>query len=130
MDDTFKQISLKGFIKHNGGLLFREVSESEYQFKATIKDIHLNNGGITHGGYIMSLLDSGMGTAAHLVLGPKPRAATISLDVNFVAASTTDDTLLGTALILKKTRSLIFVRGEMHCGQKLIATAEGIWKVL
>jgi uncharacterized protein (TIGR00369 family) len=130
MDDNFQQISLKGFVKHNGGMLFREVSGSEYQFKATIKDIHLNPGGITHGGFIMSLLDSGMGTAVHRVLDPKLRVATISLNVNFVAASTTDDTLMGTARILKKTRSLVFVRGEMHCGQKLIASAEGIWKVL
>ncbi len=58
MNDTFQQISLVGFMKHNGGLEFRTISETDYQFRARIQDIHLNPGGITHGGFIMSLMDS------------------------------------------------------------------------
>ena len=78
MNDTFQQISLVGFMKHNGGLEFRTISESDYQFRARIQDFHLNPGGITHGGFIMSLMDSGMGTAAHRTLAKDARAATIS----------------------------------------------------
>jgi len=130
MNDTFQQISLVGFMKHNGGLEFRTVSETDYQFRATIQDIHLNPGGITHGGFIMSLMDSGMGTAAHRTLGKNARAATISFDVKFISASKTGDLLLGTAKVLRKTRSLVFMQGELRCGEQLIATAEGIWKVL
>ena len=117
-------------MKHNGGLEFRTISDSDYQFRARIQDIHLNPGGITHGGFIMSLMDSGMGTAVFRALGEKARAATISLDVKFISASKTGDLLLGKAKVLRKTRSLVFMRGEMRCGEQLIATAEGIWKVL
>ena len=117
-------------MKHNGGLEFRTISESDYQFRAKIQDIHLNPGGITHGGFIMSLMDSGMGTAAHRVLPENSKAATISFDVKFISASKTDDLLLGTAKVLRKTRSLVFMQGEIRCGEQLIATAEGIWKVL
>ena len=43
MSKEFEQISLKpGFMKHNGGVLFRNISEREYEFKSTIKDNHLN----------------------------------------------------------------------------------------
>ena len=94
MNDTFQQISLVGFMKHNGGLEFRTISEIDYQFRARIQDIHLNPGGVTHGGFIMSLMDSGMGTAAHRVLGKNARAATISFDVKFISASKTGDLLL------------------------------------
>ena len=39
MNKEFEQISLKpGFMKHNGGLLFRALSENDYEFKATIKE--------------------------------------------------------------------------------------------
>lgn len=117
-------------MKHNGGLEFRKISESEYQYKALVRDIHLNPGGITHGGFIMSLLDSGMGTAAFRCLGGQSRIATISFDVKFISASSTGDVLLGAAKVLRKTRSLVFMHGEIRCGDKLIATAEGIWKVL
>lgn len=130
MNDTFEQISLVGFMNHNGGLEFRTISQVDYQFKAKIQDIHLNPGGITHGGFIMSLMDSGMGTAAHRVLDNNARAATISFDVKFISASTTGDLLMGTAKVLRKTRSLVFMQGELRCNKHLIATAEGIWKVL
>lgn len=130
MDEEFKPISVTGFMKHNGGLQFRKVSETSYQFKATVQEYHLNPGNITHGGFIMSLMDSGMGTAAHRVLGPKARAATISMDVKFISASTTGNLLIGSAQVLRKTRSLVFMRGEVRCGEVLISTAEGIWKLL
>lgn len=130
MNETFQQISLVGFMKHNGGLFFKKVSEADFQFKAQVQDIHLNPGGITHGGFIMSLMDSGMGTAAHRALGPQARAATISFDVKFISASTTGEELIGSAKVLKKTRSLVFMQGEIRSGERLIATAEGIWKVL
>ncbi len=130
MDDSFQQISTVGFMKHNGGMEFRKITETEYQYRVTVQEYHLNPGGITHGGFIMSLMDSGMGTAAHRALGKNARAATISFDVKFIAASTTGETLLGTARVLRKTRSLVFMHGELRSGQRLIATAEGIWKVV
>ena len=130
MDQEFSDISFSGFIKHNGGLQFRTVSKSEYEYKTVIRDFHLNSSGITHGGFVVSILDTGMGTAAHRVLGPDIRAATISLDVKFISPSRSGDILIGSAKVLKKTRSLVFMQGELRCGQKLVSTAEGIWKVV
>jgi len=129
-ENEFQQISRQGFMKHNGGLLFLKVSDLEYQFKATIEEYHLNPGGSTHGGFIMSLMDSGMGTAAHRALGPEARAVTIAFDVKFISSSTCGDTLLGTARVIKRTRSLVFMQGELKVGARTVATAEGIWKVL
>ena len=66
MSKEFEQISIKrGFMKHNGGVLFRTMSETEYEFKSTINENHLNAAGITHGGYLSALIDAGAGTAAH-----------------------------------------------------------------
>ena len=58
MSKKFEQISIKqGFMKYNGGILFRNISETEYEFKTTINENHLNKVGITHGGFICSLID-------------------------------------------------------------------------
>ena len=66
MSKEFQQISLKpGFMKHNGGVMFRNISDIEYEFKSTISENHLNAAGITHGGYLSALIDAGAGTAAH-----------------------------------------------------------------
>ena len=39
MTDKFEQISNKpGFMKHNGGILFRKISDTEFEFKTTIDE--------------------------------------------------------------------------------------------
>ena len=40
MSNKFEEISIKpGFMKHNGGVLFRTISDTEYEFKTTINKI-------------------------------------------------------------------------------------------
>ena len=83
MKSKFEQISLKpGFMKYNGGVLFRTVSETEYEFKSIINENHLNAAGITHGGYLAALIDAGAGTSAHRTANNMP-CVTISLDLKF-----------------------------------------------
>ena len=130
MTNNFEQISLKqGFMKHNGGLLFRNISETEYEFKSTINENHLNAAGITHGGYLAALIDAGAGTSAHRAAN-NASCVTISLDLKFIGASKTGDQILGKTKILKKTNTLIFLFCELICNHKIIAPASGIWKIL
>ena len=130
MSNKFEQISLKtGFMKHNGGLLFRNISESEYEFKSTVNENHLNAANITHGGYLAALIDAGAGTSAHRASNNAP-CVTISLDLKFIGASKSGDEIIGKTKILKKTNTLIFLFCELICNDKIIASASGIWKIL
>ena len=130
MSNKFEQISIKpGFMKHNGGVLFRVISEIEYEFKSTINENHLNSAGITHGGYISALVDAGSGTAAHRAAVNVP-CVTISLDLKFIGASKIGDEIIGRTKILKKTRTLVFLFCELKCNNKIITSASGVWKIL
>ena len=130
MSNKFEQISTKpGFMKHNGGIMFRNISETEYEFKTTINENHLNATGITHGGFICSLIDAGAGTAAHRSAGQAP-CVTISLDVKFISTTKKDDEIIGFAKILKKTKSMVFLICHLKADEKIIASASGIWKIL
>ena len=130
MSKEFEQISIKpGFMKHNGGVLFRNISETEYEFKSTINVNHLNAAGITHGGYLSALIDAGAGTAAHRSAENSP-CVTISLDLKFIGASKVGDTIIGNVKILKKTKTLIFLFCELKCENKIITSASGVWKIL
>ena len=129
-NEIFKQISLKpGFMKHNGGLFFKKISKNKYEFKSKISKNHLNAAGITHGGYIASLIDAGAGTSAHLSVNNAP-CVTISLDLKFIGTSRLGDEIIGKTKILKKTNTLIFLFCELICNNKIIASASGIWKIL
>ena len=130
MSNEFEQISIKpGFMKHNGGVLFRTISETEYEFKSTINENHLNAAGITHGGYLSALIDAGAGTAAHKSADNAP-CVTISLDLKFIGTSKVDNEITGFTKILKKTNTLVFLFCELKCNDKTIASASGIWKIL
>ncbi len=130
MSNNFEQISLKpGFMKHNGGLFFRSISNLEYEFKSTINENHLNAANITHGGYIAALIDAGAGTSAHRASDNSP-CVTISLDIKFIGTSKSGDEIVGKTKILKKTNKLIFLFCELFCDGKVIASGSGIWKIL
>ena len=130
MSKKFEQISLKpGFMKHNGGVMFRNISDIEYEFKSTINENHLNAAGITHGGYLSALIDAGAGTAAHRAADNSP-CVTISLDLKFIGVSKLGDEIIGYTKILKKTKTLVFLFCELKCNKKIITSASGVWKIL
>ena len=130
MSKKFEQISLKpGFMKHNGGVLFKNISETEYEFKSILNENHLNAAGITHGGYLSALIDAGAGTAAHRSADNAP-CVTISLDLKFIGASKVGDEIIGNVKILKKTNTLVFLFCELRCNKKIITSASGVWKIL
>ena len=130
MPNKIEQISTKpGFMRHNGGILFRNISETEYEFKTTINENHLNAAGITHGGFICSLIDAGAGTAAHRS-AKQATCVTISLDLKFIAATKTGDEIVGFTKILKKTKSMVFLICDLKSKDKIVASASGIWKIL
>ncbi len=130
MSKNFEQISIKpGFMKHNGGIMFRNISETEYEFKSIINKNHLNNVGITHGGYIASLIDSGAGTAAHRAADNSP-CVTISLELKFMTSSKEGDEIIGFVKILKKTKTMVFLICHLKSKEKIVASASGIWKII
>ena len=124
MDETNK-----GFMKHLGGLDLKKIDETNYEFTVIVKDIHLNTGKIAHGGFLSSIADTGMGTAAHKVAGDR-RCVTINLDMKFISASMLDDVLKGTVKILKKTKTLVFINCEISNDKGIVVSSSGTWKIL
>jgi len=130
MDDDFKQISLKpGFMNHNGGILFKSISQKEHHFKVIVKEKHLNSSGIAHGGFIAAAVDAGAGTAAHRTADNNP-CVTISLELKFISPVQLGQELIGKTKIQKKTKSMVFLTCELLAADKIVATASGVWKIL
>ena len=130
MREEFKQISTSnGFMKHNGGVLFRTISENEYEFKTKINENHLNAAKITHGGFIAALTDSGVGTAAHRRTGAN-MCVSFSLELKFISQVKLDQELIGLVKVQKKTKSLVFLTCELRADDKIAATASGVWKII
>ena len=121
--------SKKGFMKHLGGLSFKKIDNENYQFSAKVLDTHLNTGGIAHGGYLATVADAGMGTAAHMIASER-RCVTINLEIKFLSAGKLGDNLIGKVKILKKTKTLIFINCIISNSKEIVSSASGTWKIL
>jgi uncharacterized protein (TIGR00369 family) len=124
MDETNK-----GYMKYLGGLNLKKINDAEYEFNVKVKEIHLNTGKIAHGGFLSTIADTGMGTAAHRVAGDR-RCVTINLDMKFISAGMLDDELVGYVKILKKTKTLVFINCEISNDKGMVVSASGTWKIL
>jgi uncharacterized protein (TIGR00369 family) len=118
-----------GFMSHNGGLDLRKIDENNFEFEVRVKEVHLNTGKIAHGGFLSTIADTGMGTAAHMLTVNK-RCVTISLEVKFISAALLNQILRGKIKIQKKTKSLIFITCEISNSENIVVTSSGVWKIL
>jgi acyl-coenzyme A thioesterase PaaI-like protein len=118
-----------GFMRHVGGLNLKKINAHNFEFFVIVKEIHLNSGKISHGGFLSTIADTGMGTAAHM-LTENSRCVTISLDIKFISAAHLNQTLKGKVKIQKKTKSLIFINCEILNSDGIVVTASGVWKIL
>jgi len=124
MDETNQ-----GFMKHLGGLDLKKINDTEYEFSVKVKEMHLNTGKIAHGGFLSTIADTGMGTAAHRVAGDR-RCVTINLDIKFISAGMLSDNLKGVVKILRKTKTLVFINCEISNDKGIVIFAAGTWKIL
>jgi uncharacterized protein (TIGR00369 family) len=124
MDETNQ-----GFMKHIGGLELKKISERSYEFSIEVKEIHLNTGKIAHGGFLSTIADTGMGTAAHQVANNN-RCVTISLDTKFISAAKFSQRLIGKVKIQKKTNTLVFISCEIYNSENIVCQSSGVWKII
>jgi acyl-coenzyme A thioesterase PaaI-like protein len=78
---------------------------------------------------IMTFADRALGMTARHATGNKPHA-TIQLDVHFVDAVQIGEFIEARAEVVRRTRSLIFMKADLVVGTRVVAAANGIWKIL
>jgi uncharacterized protein (TIGR00369 family) len=117
-----------GFIGLVGPMWQRlDASTMRYAFLAEPK--HHNRRDVVHGGMIMTFADRALGMTVRGVTGHKHQA-TIQLDVHFVDAVQIGEFVETQAQIVRQTRSLVFVKADLFVGSRVIASVNGIWKIL
>lgn len=123
--------STDGFNAYIGGMLIDPAKQpgEAARFAFVPQPHHLNGGGALHGGLLMTLADSFLGTEVHEAIGGQI-ASTVVLNTDFLSGGTADAPVFASARITRKTRSLVFVAGELTQKGRVLMTASGIWKVL
>ncbi|SLN29514.1 PaaI family thioesterase [Oceanibacterium hippocampi] len=90
---------------------------------------HANTYGVVHGGMLMSFADEAIGAAVWHAVG-KRRCTTVSLSTDFVSSGRVGDWIEADVETTRQGRSMIFMRGRLHCDGRTILSVNGIWKLL
>lgn len=109
------------FYKPEGGghLLFGFLADAK----------HGNKRGVTHGGMIATAFDVALGNACWEEAGQKP-CATIQLNIHYVGALALGEFAQVAVEVVRTAKTMVFVRGTMAVDGRVVAAADGVWKIL
>lgn len=118
----------EGFIGLVGPFWTRRLGETHcYAFVAEPK--HHNRRGVVQGGMLMTFADRAMGMTCWYANERQPQA-TVQLDMHFIDAVQIGDFVEAKCRVVRRTRALVFMSGELVVGSRVVATANGVWKTL
>jgi uncharacterized protein (TIGR00369 family) len=117
-----------GFSGYTGPLWSRPEGDG-WAYGVLAEPHHANGHGIVHGGMLVTLLDNSLGLTVWRATGQRP-AVTMQLNTHFLAAAQPGDFLEARGELLRVAKSVVFVRGMITVGDRRIAAADGVWKVL
>ncbi len=118
----------EGFIGLVGPFWMRPV-EGGYRYAFMAEHKHHNRRGVVQGGMLMTFADRSMGMTCWYANGQQPQA-TIQLDMHFIDAVQVGEFVEANCAVVRRTRSVIFMNADLVVGQRIVATAKGVWKTL
>jgi len=111
------------------GPLWQRVVDGEHEYAIEAQDKHHNRRGLVQGGLLMTFADRSCGMTARYVSG-RPTLATVQMDTHFVDSGKIGELLISKPRVVRTTRSLIFMTTEVTAGERCIAMASGVFKIL
>ncbi len=85
--------------------------------------------GSVHGGALMTFADICLGYRAARALG-HTACVTAQLQLHFVSSARVGELISCRPELIRRSSQLVFVRGLICAGERTVASADGIWKVL
>ncbi len=100
-----------------------DITNIKVGFKAEAR--HLNAGGSVHGGCLLTLADTSLFVFAIPQLAGDG-AVTVQLDSQFISPGREGDVLVATGTITRAGGTLIYGRGQISCGDRVVMTFSGV----
>ena len=112
------------------GFEITEFTPGKCIVELTIREDHLNAGGVAHGGLHATLLDTAMGGTLVTTLPKEEWCATAQLDLSYLEPAYVGSHLTAVGEVVRRGRNLAHLQGEItDQNGKKIAHARGTWAV-
>jgi acyl-coenzyme A thioesterase PaaI-like protein len=90
---------------------------------------HLNVHGIVHGGMVMTFADTGLGLTVWEAMDRRP-CVTVQFGCQFLDAVNAGDFVELDAEVLRRSSTVVFMRGTLRVGTRKTGAVEGVWKMI
>jgi uncharacterized protein (TIGR00369 family) len=90
---------------------------------------HMNRRGILHGGMFMTFADLTLGQAVWDLTNKAP-VVTLNMQTHFLKPAVEGNILQVTPELVRRTRALVFMRGDFKVEDETIFTVQSVWKLL
>ena len=117
----------EGFNQLVGPFYYQADGNTNFKLAFKAEKRHLNGGGSVHGGCLMTLAD----TALFVISRPYLEggaAVTLQMDSQFLSPGREGDIIVASGEVTRAGASVVFVRGQLTCGERVILTFTGIMK--
>jgi uncharacterized protein (TIGR00369 family) len=111
------------------GPVFEQGKKGTRAFAFQVDERHVNMRGVIHGGMLMTFADAALGQAAWDACDHAP-CVTLNMQCQFLAPAKLGDLVEVAPVLTRRTRSLIFLRGDFTVGGAPIFIASSVWKIL
>lgn len=126
-DDGWSLDDPGGFMDFMGPIWTRREGDA-LAFGLAVEAKHLDRGQSVAPGVIMAFADHAVGSAGIVKLGTSQ--VTIQLQTVLVGPAYSGEFIEGRADVVSQSGSLIFLRGQITVGSRVVATSDGIWKAV
>ena len=120
----------RGGYNLDAGPVWRLPPEGDVRrFALVVAEKHMNGSRSLHGGVLMTLADIAMSQTARAASGARS-CSTVALTCDFVGPGKLGDVIEARVHVTHQTRTMIFLSAELVCGDRPVAAATGLWKIV
>ena len=124
--EGFIEVTRKApFTSGNGPFYEKIVNEKKLIRAFRAEQKHLNGVKLVHGGMLMTFADSAL--AASIIHETGRRCVTIKMNSEFLSPAREGDWIYSDVEVIRSTRSIVFVRGDLKVGDRVIFKADAIF---
>jgi len=111
------------------GPVFENGAPGAKTFAMRVDSRHMNRRGVLHGGMFMTLADLTFGQAVWDATDKAP-CVTLNMQTHFLKPVVEGDIIQVVPELVRRTRSLVFMRGDFTVEGEIVFAASSVWKLL
>ena len=111
------------------GPVFEQGETGRKRYALRVDERHLNRRGVVHGGMLMTFADAALGQAAWDATDHAP-SVTLNMQSQFLRGVMKDDLVEVAPIVTRRTRALVFIRGDFTVKDEIVMSVSSVWKLL